>query len=300
MKVFPAWAEFLGLGDVVIRGMDLPLHAPAAAYREVVEFIKHDPLSRGALVTTHKLDLYAACTDLFDQIDDFARTMEETSCLSRRGDRLLCYAKDPITSGLAMEHFLNARHFADTGAEVFVIGAGGASIALTWHLMQSKHGENRPCRVIVSDTSQDRLDELRRFHRQIDLGVPCEYVTVTGTADNDAVLAALLPGSLVINASGLGKDAPGSPLGETARFPEHAVVWDLNYRGELVFLEQARAQRKERGLRVEDGWVYFIYGWTRVMAEVFNVDIPIDGPGFDELSRIAAGAGKPAAVSSRS
>ena len=43
-----------------------------------------------------------------------------------------------------------------------------------------------------------------------------------------------------------------------------------------------------RELIVEDGWIYFIHGWTRVIAEVFHMDIPTSGPEFDELSRIAA------------
>ena len=33
------------------------------------EFIKNDPLSLGALVTTHKIDLYNSCKDLFEYFD---------------------------------------------------------------------------------------------------------------------------------------------------------------------------------------------------------------------------------------
>ena len=88
-----------------------------------------------------------------------------------------------------------------------------------------------------------------------------------------ALLAALPPGSLVINATGLGKDLPGSPLPAAARFPRDGVVWELNYRGELGFLRQARAQAAERRLRVEDGWPYFLLGWSAVIAEVFAVDV---------------------------
>ena len=47
-------------------------------------------------------------------------------------------------------------------------------------------------------------------------------------------------------------------------------------------------------MQVEDGWTYFIYGWTRVIAEVFDIDIPTGGPAFDTICRIAAQAGKPA------
>jgi len=295
MKVFPAWARNLGLGDVDIKGIDFPLHAPADDYRAAVEFLKRDPLSLGALVTTHKIDLYAAAKELFDKVDPLARMMGETSCISKQDGRLICHAKDPITSGLAIDDFLTADHFARTGAEVFSIGAGGSTIALTWHLMQKVRGANRPSKVIVSDRTNERLDEIAHIHAGLDLDVPCEYVVASRPQDNDAVLKRLKPGALVINATGLGKDAPGSPLSDAAAFPERAVVWELNYRGNLVFLEQARAQAEQRDLQVEDGWTYFVYGWTRVIAEVFHVDIPTSGPSFDEICRIAAEAGKPAA-----
>jgi len=101
------------------------------------------------------------------------------------------------------------------------------------------------------------------------------------------VLAGLKPGSLVINATGLGKDAPGSPLTYDGVFPDGGIVWELNYRGDLVFLDQAQAQRQAKRLQIEDGWSYFIHGWTQVIAEVFDVEIPTSGPGFDQISRIA-------------
>ena len=40
-------------------------------------------------------------------------------------------------------------------------------------------------------------------------------------------------------------------------------------------------------MRAEDGWVYFLHGWTRVIADVFQIDIPTHGPEFEALSRIA-------------
>lgn len=104
------------------------------------------------------------------------------------------------------------------------------------------------------------------------------------------MLGMLKPGSLVINATGLGKDAPGSPLTFAGDFPQRAIVWELNYRGDLVFLDQAKAQKDAKNLQIEDGWTYFIHGWTQVIAEVFDVDIPVSGPRFDEISRIAAQA----------
>jgi shikimate 5-dehydrogenase len=272
--------------------MDFPLHADPQAYREAVSFIKEDPLSLGALVTTHKLDLFKAARDLFDEIDPHARAMNETSCLSKRDGRLVCHAKDPISSGLAIDNFLPRDHFERTGAELMSMGAGGSTIAITWHLMRPERGADRPSRVVVTNRSQPRLDEIRHFHESLNFGVPVDYVLADRPELNDEAMAKLKPGSLVINATGLGKDAPGSPLTDAGVFPERGIAWDLNYRGDLVFLDQANRQKAARHLQVEDGWTYFIHGWTQVIAEVFHIVIPTSGPAFDEISRIAIEAAK--------
>lgn len=285
--VFPRWAAELGLGDVRLQGIDLPLHAPAAHYRQVVAFIANDTQGRGALVTSHKIDLYDACSDQFDRIDRFARMMGETSCLSKRDGDLVCHAKDPISSGLAIEAFLDRDYWARTGAEAFLMGAGGSTIAISWYLSQVGHGANRPSRIVVSNRSPQRLDALREIYDPLGTGVPLETVLAPTPADNDVILADIAPGSLVVNATGLGKDAPGSPLTDAAVFPRAAIAWDLNYRGDLVFLDQARAAGD---LKIEDGWIYFVHGWTQVIAEVFEVQIPTHGPRFDRLGEIAAGS----------
>jgi shikimate 5-dehydrogenase len=287
MKVFPAWAEYLGLKDAVIKGIDFKLHDEPEAYRETVEFIRNDPLSMGALVTTHKIDLFHACRDMFDVIDPHALLMDETSCISKKDGKLICHAKDPISSGLSIDGFLGADYFERTGADLFSMGAGGSTIAITWHLMRQSRGKNVPGRIIVSNRSQHRLDEIKRIHSEVASDVPVEYILAPRPEDNDAVLNSLKPGSFIINATGLGKDAPGSPLSDAAIFPEKSVVWDLNYRGNLVFLAQARAQEQEKSLQVVDGWTYFIHGWTQVIAEVFHIDIPTSGPAFDRISEIA-------------
>lgn len=290
LKVFPKWAVLLGLGDVVIKGLDFVPHDEPERYREVVDFLKRDPLSLGGLVTTHKLDLFAACRDQFDVIDPLAAMMEETSCLSKHNGKLVCHAKDPISSGLSMDGFLPDDHFEMSGAEVFSMGAGGSTIAITWHLMQEKRGGDRPSRIVVSNRSQPRLDHIRAIHETLGSDIPVEYRLAATPEDNDAILASMKPGSLIINATGLGKDAPGSPLSDAARFPIDAIVWELNYRGDLIFLDQAKRQQSKMHLQIEDGWTYFIHGWTQVIAEVFDRPLPTSGAGFDAISRIAAEA----------
>ncbi|NQT18548.1 MAG: shikimate dehydrogenase [Planctomycetes bacterium] len=293
MKVFPRWAQHLGIGapqDVTLKGIDCKQHDDPEVYRRIVLHIKKDELSKGALVTTHKIDLLKACREMFDELYPYAELMGEVSSISKRNGRLIGHAKDPITSGLALGAFLPKDHWRNTGGEALVLGAGGSSIALTSYMMQEEFGSDRPARIVVTNRSTGRLDEIRGIHEKLHAGIAVEYHHTPNAENNDAVINGLAPHSLVVNATGLGKDAPGSPLTDAARFPEHGLAWDFNYRGDLVFLEQARRQQAERKLAIEDGWGYFVHGWTRVIAEVFDLDIPTGGPEFDELSAIAAAA----------
>jgi len=290
MKVFPKWAEHLGLGDVPIKGIDCKWHDDPDVYRTVVDFIKKDPLSLGALVTTHKLDLLAAARDRFGYLDPYAELLGEISSISKK-DGILCgHAKDPFTSGYSLDAFVPAGHWKKTGGELCILGAGGSSLALTAYIMKQKTRDEWPSRIVVTNRSAPRLEEMKHIHAKINPGIRMEYVLAPAAADNDKVVAGLKPHSLVVNATGLGKDAPGSPLTDNVVFPQNGLVWEYNYRGELVFLDQARTQKERRNLYIEDGWVYFIHGWTRVIAEVFHIDIPTNGPGFDALGKIAAAA----------
>ena len=290
MKVFPEWAKYLQLGDCQINGMDFKWHDEPERYRCAVRFIKEDPLSLGALVTTHKLDLLTACRNQFDILDEYAELMGEISSISKRQHKLVGHAKDPISCGLSLEAFLPANYWTETGAEVLVLGAGGSSRAITWHLMRKAHGTNCPSRIIVTNRTLPRLQQMQDMHAKVGTNIPVEYRHTPTPEMSDHICCTLRPGSLVINATGLGKDASGSPLTGAAQFPDNGIAWDFNYRGDLLFLKQARAQETLRKLKVEDGWVYFLHGWTRVIAEVFQIHIPTAGPVFDELSRIAASA----------
>ena len=246
MKVFPRWAEYLRLGNVAIRGMNFIPHDRPEHYRAAVEHIRRDPLSLGALVTTHKIDLLAACRNQFDELDEFADLMGEMSSISKRNGQLVGHAKDPITSGLALEAFLPPNYWERTGAETLVLGAGGSAIAVTWYLLQKQHGKNRPSRIVVTNRSLGRLEEIRHFHQRIGADLPLEYHHTPRPEMADQVLHSMQPGSLVINATGLGKDAPGSPFTDAAQWPRNGIAWDFNYRGDLQFLQQARTQQKAK------------------------------------------------------
>lgn len=285
MKLFPLWARELGLNDAVIKGIDIAIHAESEQYRECVEFIKQDPQSLGALVTTHKIDLYNATKDMFDYMDPYAVMFDEISSISKNDGRLEGFAKDPISSGLTMEAFIPNNFWNEHKGEVFIMGAGGSALAISSYLTQQEHGDNLPSKIIISNRSESRLISAKKLLSQIDTEVQFEYHLCPNPSDNDAILKQLKPYSMVINATGLGKDRPGSPLTNECVFPDNGVVWELNYRGELDFMHQALQQKKSKELQVEDGWIYFIHGWTQVISEVFHLEIK--GQLFDRLEKIA-------------
>ncbi len=269
MQVFPKWSDILGLG-AEIAGYDAPLHAPAEMYRAIVQHIKDDPLSMGALVTTHKIDLLAATRDLFDYLDPHAELCGEISCISKQNGRLCGHAKDPISSGLAWEVFVEPDHWQQTSGQVLCLGAGGAAVAISIYAANSA---TPPAKFIAVDIAQERLHELQAIHQKIATPLAFEYILSPSATQNDALMAQLPPGSLVINATGLGKDRRGSPITDNGIFPQNGLVWELNYRGALDFLHQAKKQAASQNLTLEDGWVYFLHGWTQVIAEVFHIEL---------------------------
>lgn len=284
MRVFPRWAEALGIPSA-IKGIDLPLHAPAADYREAVDFLKHDPLSLGALVTTHKIDIYNACKDMFDYTDPYAEALHEVSCFSKRDGVFRAHAKDPISSGLALQNFVPKGFWETFGGSVLLLGAGGSSLSMCFYLTDPSHGGDVPRRIILANRSQPRLDSAKRL---LDgrTGDKTEMVYLLNPTpeDNDRTLASLEPHSLIVNATGLGKDAPGSPITDAGQFPPDSLVWEINYRGDLRFLAQAEAQRAARNLHVENGWIYFIHGWTQVMEEVFDLQLQDKIPMLSDIA----------------
>jgi shikimate dehydrogenase len=269
VRLFPRWAGLLGL-EATIEGRDMAVRAEAEEFRAVVSEIAEQEDICGALVTTHKVDVYRHALDLFAELDPLARLCREVSCISKRDGVLLGHAKDPITAGRALAELLDDDYWQRTGAHVLCLGAGGSGTAISVHLLSLAAP---PAHIVVTDVEPARIAELRQIHARLAPTASVEYRVVSSREETDAVTAALPPGSLLINATGLGKDLPGSPVSDRARFPERGTAWDLNYRGELAFLRQARQQARERRLRVHDGWRYFLHGWSEVIAEVFGLDL---------------------------
>jgi shikimate dehydrogenase len=284
IELFPLWVAALGRPEVIIEGIDLEPHSAPQHYRRVVAQIKGDALSLGALITTHKIDLLDAARDMFDALDPYARICDEVSYIAKEGDALVGYAKDPVCAGMSLDALLGEGYFRE-GSDVLCLGAGGAATAIALHLVRKPDPADRPRWFIVVNRSPGRLERLRRMIEQLGTDIAFEYVCNQDPQRNDQIVARLPPGSVVINATGMGKDRPGSPLTRAALFPLDGIAWELNYRGTLDFMRQALAQRDSRNLTVEDGWRYFLHGWTEAIAQALGTEL--DPSTFRRLAHIA-------------
>ena len=286
-KVFPLWMDVFGKPEVVLEGIDHVIHDEPENYRKSVAQLKYDPLSLGALVTTHKMNVYSAANDMFDYFDPYAKTTAELSCISKKNGELRGYAKDPITAGLSLEAIIEPSYFGRTGGHILCLGAGGSAVATLLYLINKENPSDRPEKFIAVNRSPGKLDHMRGMVAKFDTDIEVQYVHNSDPKKNDELMAILPDHSIVINATGMGKDTPGSPITDTGIFPQNGIAWEFNYRGELDFMHQALAQVDARNLRVEDGWVYFLHGWSQVIAEVLQIYLTPEL--FNELDEAASG-----------
>jgi shikimate dehydrogenase len=289
-KVFPLWMQELARPDVMLEGVDLKIHDDPEAYRAITAQIKYDPLSIGGLVTTHKVDLYQAARELFDYSDPYAQILGEVSSISKLDGRLEGHAGDPISSGKSLDAILGKDYFSRTGGQVLIFGAGGSAAATILHLVLKKDAADRPQRVILVNRSPKRLEIVRTMVETQGSDIQIDYILNQDPLKNDAIMASLPDYSVVINATGMGKDTPGSPVTNQGLFPRHGIAWEFNYRGELDFMHQAQAQAAARDVKVEDGWLYFVWGWTLVVSHVLHFELTAEV--FGRLEKAASAARK--------
>jgi shikimate 5-dehydrogenase len=282
--VFDQWAAELGQ-PWVLRSTDLLAVTPRDAFRKLVSGMCRNPAVHGALVTAHKLRLYRACAQDLDRRDWLTDITHEINAVAT-GATLAGYARDALSLGRILPALIRS-----TGAgtmhdlHVLCLGAGGAATALllALHLdtgpdqdagASPRPREDPPATVTFADVDPGALADLRSVADRAGIGMSrLSFLSVREPADNDALVAGLPSPALVINATGLGKDAPGSPVTDRARFGPATLAWDLNYRGDLTYLRQAAAS----GADTVDGWDYFVAGWagglTAIAETPFTADL---------------------------
>ncbi|BCY06930.1 hypothetical protein L3i22_020180 [Actinoplanes sp. L3-i22] len=255
---FPLWTRDLGR-EIRLVGRDLPIGAPTAAYRALATELRDDPDALGAVITSHKVALLRAARDLIGTLDPLAAECGEANALRKNHKTLSAYARDPLSVGRVADEIW------PSGEQVICLGAGGTAIALGRHLLSRPEP---PKRLVFADRDEASARHLREVlapwveRSGVDLEVRI------GPGPWDALVESGADGSLLVNATGLGKDRPGSPLSDDAGFPRGAVVWELNYRGDLAVLRQAR---RRDDLVTHDGWSLFCHGWAAALGPILDL-----------------------------
>jgi shikimate 5-dehydrogenase len=267
--VFDAWAAALDQ-PWTLRGVDLPPDTAPQTYRHLLAAMRNNPRVRGAVITAHKLRLYRACAAELTSSDRLVDLTREINTLVVDGGRVAGYANDARSLTAILDPY--------AGQRIVCLGAGGAATALLLALhtdIDTGAPRHDPPSLVFADIDGDALTELQAVADRV--GARPTMVHLTGPADEIVAGAAL-----VVNATGLGKDRPGSPLTDRAPLGPGVVAWDLNYRGDLTFLRQAAA----RGASTMDGWDYFVAGWAGGLTAIAGV--PFDRHVQSALATVAA------------
>ena len=267
-QVFDKWADILNR-KVSLKGIDIPIDADKDTYIKIITEIKSNKNVLGALVTTHKAKIFEYTADLFDELEQSSSSLKEIGTIYKRDGKLFGAASDHIAMQRVLTELIPDNHWGKTKGDALIIGSGGAGIALAYTLLSENNGPNK---IIMTEIEKKRIPIVQSILSPFDKKSRLKIFSVESIT-NDSFLCNMHSGSLLVNATGMGKDRPGSPISKSVEFPEGSIVWELNYRGNLQFLDVAKSQMQKRYLRVEDGWSCFIHGWCTVMSKVFDVKI---------------------------
>jgi shikimate 5-dehydrogenase len=264
-RALPRWGALVGR-PLRCRGVDLPLHAGPDDYMGFCDRLVAAPDAVGAVVTTHKAALYRATRARFARLDPLADETGEINAIRSNRSGLRGWARDPVSVGRVTDVI-----WPGPGGDVICLGGGGTAIALLSHLAQRPA---RPASITMCETSHRQLRELHRFVKALGSDIPVRVRQGQPGQTWDAEVSNAKARALIVNATGMGKDRPGAPVSDQVRFPEQAVIWELNYRGDLRFRHLAHAQAETYGLSVHDGWSLFCHGWAAALTPI--LDLPED------------------------
>lgn len=259
-RCLPLWSEAMSLPIRLVC-----VNAPPGSSRDaLLSLLRSDESAVGALFTGHKAELGR---DLggYASVTNDVRRLNEVGTLRVKDGGLHASAHDVAASRHVIEDFLGHALWQHGGRQAVVLGAGGAGLAVATELARHPAVE----RVVITEASAERQREVRRILATEPAGARIELLAAS--LNND-VVAAALPGALVVNATGMGKDVPGSPLTEGTPLPARSLFWELNYRGERPFLTRVRAAAADSGGRAADGWDFFVRSWYEALRTIFDTN----------------------------
>ena len=293
VQILPLWSEALNI-KLALIGVDLALDASSSQYCEAVARIKDDPDAIGSVVTTHKMKVFEHAFSLFDKFDSLAEVTKEVCSITRRAGVLEGLAgTDCLSTTHGLSDILGIKYWQSHTSDVVCFGAGGVARSIALSLLCdfqtespfSNLKEYLPKRLVFVDINLAQLQSIKDLMAPFSNRVQIEYLHQNDATANDQLVADASEHSLIINATGMGKDRPGSPLSHHVVFPEHSIAWDLNYRGERLFLKQAQLQKQTRRLAIHDGWLCFMHGWTQSLQA--SLQQKFSKETFDRLVAIA-------------
>jgi shikimate dehydrogenase len=201
-----SWKPLLGL-VFGLRGMDISLDASDSTYLRVLDDLRADDSVLGAVITTHKVGVFRAGQRCFTHLDPLARACEEVNAIRRTARTAWLGSRPYLGGGVAY------RIWPDTEGDVSCLGADGTAVTLALSPGDDQ-GSGANCPRCPSPS-------YRRAAR------PAHPAPVTSSVDEgpwDALISSAPPGSLIVNATGMGEDRAGSPITAQARFPPRAVI----------------------------------------------------------------------------
>ncbi len=200
-RVWPVWQPLLGT-TCGVRGTDLGLGVGDEDYVGLLERLRNDESAAGAVITAHKVRVYAAGEACFARLDPLSLACREVNAIRRTTGGLWGWARDPISVGRVVDRIWPSRE-----GQVVCLGAGGTARALAHHLAARAEVE-----FVCADRDPAAVGELVRR-------LAGRAVGHVGEGPWDDLVGSAPPGSLVVNATGMGKDRPGTPISDGARFP---------------------------------------------------------------------------------
>lgn len=282
--------EILG-SNVLLEGIDIPACDKGESaksytdiYRDCVQKINFSPDILGALITTHKVGIYNAAKNLFDELDDSSVRVGAIGCIYKRTTKLVGEATDVLAVKKAFENIcLLHQGTPKTSSDVCILGCGGAGVALAYVLLVNNNQFTG--NVLMTDISNERIENVRNLLNKYDNNRRLRLYIIENTSETDEIINSMNTGSFVVNATGMGKDVPGSPISSHVTFPKNGCIWEYNYRGELDFYKLAITQKKAQNLSIFDGFDYFLHEWILAISRVLG--IYIDDALFERLSKVA-------------
>lgn len=266
---FPLWMKFLD-ADCTLVGIDISLDAPFSQYDDFLEQFLSDQWI-GALVTTHKSKIFHRLDSngYTSNLTDRAKLLEEVSVVYKNtNSEIFGDATDPDAIFPILSRLLSDERWLSGCFQILIMGGGGAGLALFYTIISS---EIIVKKIVITESDPLRRHFLTRKVDEIAHKFKSEVlIEVTDSQNSDKTIAELGSGALIVNATGMGKDLPGSPIRNPDNIFNNSIIWEFNYRGELNFLNDCMKIRDRKNFLIEDGWYYFIHGWANVLCTALN------------------------------